>query len=514
MKNKRVVLWLCMTLLVLFTSNSAFTESSYSPIQSAGSQPGIYVEIKPEIELLAGVLSQTSWMKARGPKGSGNEYFQELQYFFAKYKEHKAIKLAEELTEKGFTYDAPPCFILSLGPLPKLEPLNGYSDYLKKRAHGSADLEDFRQALVDLAAESRFAAFYQQHRPYLEKILSSNTYDFNGDKVVTWLQEFFGTKGDQYHLLLAPAFFPAGGYAATVNTNDGKKHIYEIIRANAESKKEPEFLQGRALEALSLHEWGHSFVNPALDQYPSPMQGLEDLFNPVKEIMAKKAYGQIDIFFHEQVLRAVVILAAESIYKIYDCQKMIDNEQNEGFYLTQFTLKQLRFYQKNWAKYPSFTEFVPYLLESYQKHKSDLLKLINLERLDSTNEIKEINILNAYWEGDPQLEGLKPKRPHSILIEVSFVPEKPSMKQISALLERVDPEFELSATDGSKAKARIYECNMYIVGKRIFWGVWIKIDDSGYAKIKPGVSYKLVSKQHDGEYRWNLKKEITLSTLF
>ncbi len=73
-------------------------------------------------------------MDRRGPKGIGNEYFRELKNFFANYKEHQAFKLAEELTQKGFSYDAPPNFILSLGPLPNLEPIN---EVCGKRSDGS-----------------------------------------------------------------------------------------------------------------------------------------------------------------------------------------------------------------------------------------------------------------------------------------------------------------------------------------------------------------------------------------
>ena len=62
------------------------------------------------------------------------------------------------------------------------------------------------------------------------------------------------------------------------------------------------------LEQLSLHEWGHSFVNPALEKDSRQVRTLDKLFIPVKERMAQMAYPHVEIFFNEQVLRAAVVV--------------------------------------------------------------------------------------------------------------------------------------------------------------------------------------------------------------
>src|SRR5690554_1334825 len=88
------------------------------------------LRVSPEMELLAGVLSQTSWIEQAGPDGEGNEYFQMLQEFFSTYKDHQAVEIAQDLTNRGFTYDAPPAFMAHLGALPELELAHEYSDYI------------------------------------------------------------------------------------------------------------------------------------------------------------------------------------------------------------------------------------------------------------------------------------------------------------------------------------------------------------------------------------------------
>lgn len=344
-------------------------DTAYQPCTAGNPSGKVHLEIRPEIELLAGVLSQTSWMQKRGPQGEGNQYFGALKAFFASYQEHPAIQMAEQLTQKGFTYDAPPNFILHLGPLPDLEPVNGYSEYLLQRADGTANLEAFRQALMQLAAESNFGEFYRQQRPYLQKTLEAAVQGFEGEQAVAWLEEFYGSKYDDYYIIFAPAFFPGGGYGGIdVTKADGTKQIYQIIRENGKSTGEPNFGSVTRILPTAIHEWGHSIVNPALDQSMEKLKVLQPLYEPVKSLMTRgqQAYGNVQSFLHEQVLRAAGVIAIGDTNGLQAMENQIADENQKGFYLTRFTVDQLQHYRKNRNKYPRFIDFVPTLLESYR----------------------------------------------------------------------------------------------------------------------------------------------------
>lgn len=145
-------------------------------------ETGFFIEISPQMELLAGVLTQTTWIEKRGPLGAGNEYYRALKEFFSPYRDHEAIKMAQELTDRGFTCDAPVAFICHLGPLPDLELKYEYSDYLVGRAGGKEVLEKFRVALAELAEESNFLAFYNSWRFEFEKWIDDAQLD--GDLVI------------------------------------------------------------------------------------------------------------------------------------------------------------------------------------------------------------------------------------------------------------------------------------------------------------------------------------------
>ncbi len=334
------------------------------------------VKISAEMELLAGVLTQTTWIEQRGPEGEGNEYYRALRDFFAPYKTHDAVKVAQELTDLGYTYDAPVAFICHLGPLPELELKYEYSPYIIGRARDRDRLERFRLALKDLARESNFLEFYGSWQPRFNEWLAAA--DLDGDLVVSWLEGFFGKEASEFYLFLAPAMFPAGGYGANITTSAGEMISFQIIRESGRSTDSPEFPSGRSLEHLSLHEWGHSFVNPALEAHPSVVAGLNPLFKPVAKAMRAQAYGNVHTFMNEQVLRAVTTIAAEELHGREAYESYLAYEKERSFYLTEDVIDILRDYQNNRDVYPTFDDFVPVLLTRMETLKPPLFHITGM----------------------------------------------------------------------------------------------------------------------------------------
>ncbi len=376
-KSKFFLIFFCLCLLIF--QGIVTADDFYKPVRNTDTLDNVFVEILPRVELLAGVLSQTTWIDINGPQSKGNEYYRDLKSFFTQYKDDEAIKIAQDLTNRGFTYDAPPNFILSLGPLPDLKLENGYSEYLINRADGKNILGKFRLALIDLAQKSDFNTFFEKHRDDFQSYLDIIMKEFDARKVINWEQNFFGWSGDEFHLVLAPAMFPGGGYGATIEKPDGKKIIYQVVRERGSSENEPEFPSGTSLELLALHEWGHSFVNPSVAKYSNLIDELDlsDFYKPVKKIMRKQAYSSIETFFNEQILRAVTVLAVKDLYDedLYRDQLKYNTER--GFYLTEYTIEQLEYYRNHRDEFNTFDKFIPYLFANYSDNLEKLTKEVS-----------------------------------------------------------------------------------------------------------------------------------------
>ncbi len=336
----------------------------------------VYAEILPEMELLSGVLSQTPWIKKMGPMGEGNKYFQRLKAFFQKYKEHEAVEIAEDITDDGFNYDAPPGFILQLNPLPELN-CESMPEYYNMRAGGKENLEEFRKALKNIYEESGFIDFFKSEKEYLKNIVDTTIAGFDAERITKWLNEFFGYKGDEFHIVFAPAMFPGGGYGAQKSVNN-KEIVFQVIRDNGSSQNEPFFCRQIDLLSLTFHEFGHSFINPAIEEKKDLLEELEleDLYEPVEDRMRKMAYSNYITFLNELHIRAMTIIAMEDYTGASaETIKMLSQEKDKGFYLIDFTYNKLKEYKDSRNMYPTFKNFLPDLLKEYSENKSALLEL-------------------------------------------------------------------------------------------------------------------------------------------
>jgi hypothetical protein len=254
-------------------------------------------------------------------------------------------------------------FVLYSGPLPDLEPVAEYPDDMVALAGGKQNLEEFRLALKGLAQECKFLDFFNSWRDKYDQWTTSVSTGLDFAKVTGWLSGFFGWDCEGFHVVLAPAMFSAG-YGARVYGGDGTVTAYETICGSPRAAFDPVVPSaGADLEKLSLHEIGHSFVNLTFDDYPDRVQAYEPLYRKVESQMQEQHYGQVSIFFNEQVLRGVVALATRDLYGEAAFESEVKANEDKGFYLTRFMADQMAGYAANRSKHPKFTDFVPVLLD-------------------------------------------------------------------------------------------------------------------------------------------------------
>jgi len=346
----------------------------YSPLSVIDStSAGINFAFVPRMELLAGVLSQTSWVNQRGPVGYGNSYFRDLKAFFEPWKSHKAIQIAETFTRNKFYYDGPPSLIMSMGPLPDLNAPDRYNSSLIDRAGGEEQIENFRKALIDLSEKSDFLSWFQTQRVSFFNCLDTLLTGFHGENISVWIVNFFGWGGNVFHCVLAPAMFPAGGYGFNCIHGD-TMHVFCILRETGISQNEAQFPSNH-LPYLCIHEFCHSFVNPSVNAHNELISkySLQDLFNSVRDTMKMQAYNDAETFFNETLVRSITIEALCELNPLTNRNELIRQEAKYGFHLIEFTLSKLTDYRMNRDKYIDFKQFVPVLFKAYHDNKKQFL---------------------------------------------------------------------------------------------------------------------------------------------
>jgi hypothetical protein len=328
----------------------------------SGLNRSVGVEVNPNIELLSVVLSMTTWGQQSPAVREilGVKYQDDIEKWFSPFKGHPAVGIAQQLTNQGFTYDAPPNFILHFGPPPKMEKLYPYNDYIVGRAGGQNILDDFAASLREFASDSKFMDFYNAHADLYGKILSTYK-DLDMNTLVYTMERFYGEQRRGYHIIVAASSArPGGGYGATILTDKGDIN-YEIYRASS-----PLYSTSN-LYSLGLHEFSHSFVNQMVGQFPTEVRSLDYLYSPVARQMRDIAYTTFETMLNEATIRAFECLQSTIEFGPSRGTDRMKSEMKQGFYFTDIIYNLLVEYLYGIDNYKTFASYLPTIFAELKK---------------------------------------------------------------------------------------------------------------------------------------------------
>lgn len=322
------------------------------------------VEIRPQLELMAGVLLVTgrheSWEQL--PEDGGTQYLKELKAFLEPFADHQAMQLVNRLYDAGMHTDRFATFAMHLGQIPDLDLKYPYSmDFFDES--DVPDLETLRAALQDLAVVSHFDEFLVKWQPSYRVWVNGVADRFDGDQVIGWLEDFFGETRANYRLVLAPGLPYGCGLGPWLTGPDGTT-TFDIVQDAGYSSAEPEFGDQYQLESLAAHEWGHSYVNPVIADNGGDVGAFDRFYAHVESSLSDIGYDSLQAYADEQVLRAVVCVAIEDIYGPDRAAAEIQSETDQGFRLTQTLSDMFGTYRGDRATYPRFSSYAPTMLSN------------------------------------------------------------------------------------------------------------------------------------------------------
>ena len=118
------------------------------------------------------------------------------------------------------------------------------------------------------------------------------------------------------------------------------------------------------IAGLSVHEFGHSFVNPAIDNLPKDLiDSTAYLYLPVKDAMSKKSYTNWQMCLYEHFVKAGEILIARKLGTAKNEAANIRENVNGGFIYLPFIVKELEGYDKSTGVERNYFQFVQTALE-------------------------------------------------------------------------------------------------------------------------------------------------------
>lgn len=207
------------------------------------------------------------------------------------------------------------------------------------------------------------------------------------------MEKFYGESFYEYTVLISPMMMwpiddnEGRGIGTYVQNKSGNKSIYEIASPFMRVKEEDQFGYNNQFQArfLTVHEFGHSFVNKEVYKHKDKLESFKELFEKsnLKEVMTKTS-GVAD--YQTCVVEHLVRLGEIETAIIQDdlerAKKLeIYHLKNHFIFLPQLEEK-IKEYNANRKKYKKFGDFVPELIKVFE---NTTIELINKE-LDNNKD--------------------------------------------------------------------------------------------------------------------------------
>ncbi|HUQ05321.1 MAG TPA: DUF4932 domain-containing protein [Kofleriaceae bacterium] len=279
-----------------------------APAGSPGVDPRLVIAVDRRVELMSIVARLAEYEEYAEP--ASTPYARAVDAHFATWRAHPVVAQMRGLRQShGLGYNAVVGFGIYLDEaLQPLRPLRAPLPGLDPRWN-SVDLDAFLFELQDFATVSGYGAFFAAQAPYFAKVEARVRGALDGYRIVDWFEAMFGARAATFHV--APGLLTGNhAYGQFAVDTAGNEHIFQVLYlppGRADGLPHPD----RATIYTLIHEFAHSYVNPALDARQDVYVGaLQPLFDRYKVVMEKQKYGAINTVANESVVRALVVLYA------------------------------------------------------------------------------------------------------------------------------------------------------------------------------------------------------------
>ncbi|MDD4051342.1 MAG: DUF4932 domain-containing protein [candidate division Zixibacteria bacterium] len=350
-------------------------------VQSQEAIPQLQIEVDPRIELLAALEAVSDYDGRFGLITRIDfPYRKEVIDHFQPFADHPVVHLFDSLSAIGFAFDAPVEAMLYFTSPPELKPIGWPNDLLLMRAGGREALDRFMVLLRDFARETDFETFYKNHGAVYDSMVARVRTTISSEEYIKDLEEYFGARQHSYHIILAPLFH-SGGFGVRSARPDGGLDIFFVGGPMGSESGLPYFGGREDFWYLTMHEFGHSFVNPVTARYRDTIEHYIGLYEPIKEQMTRQAYGTWESCVDEHIDRAVTarLLFRRGGPEAHD--RSLADDRNNGFIYVDLLAAKLEEYESRRDRYKTFADFYPELLTVFNGlMQSDIVEEFGLDK--------------------------------------------------------------------------------------------------------------------------------------
>jgi hypothetical protein len=343
--------------------------------QATGQGKKIFVEVNKNIELISTLNNQiaTSFLKdsADSPYLYKTTRLMRLNYeHFKPFGQHPAVAGTMKMSKRIGTG----VYLLGLyfDELPKLVQKQPVSEIILQEIHPDKDsanmiLKDYIGLIRQFYYDTNFEQYFLRNKPLYELAVREVKQNLPEDRFITALEAYYGMQKSSYHINVMPSFKSGWGMGWQLE-NKGKTDVFNIAAPLQEQilNKDKRVLTAgynnpEEIRNLSVHEFGHSFINPLTTQahVAKQLDNYKHLFKPIPN---QGQYSDWLNVFNEHLVRAGEIRIALQLGQEEE-SKRLQEQYKDWMYLPHF-IAQLKTYERNRVKYRSLENYLPIIIAS------------------------------------------------------------------------------------------------------------------------------------------------------
>jgi len=333
-----IITFLCQTLLCAQTSSTTPSK--------------LHVEVNKNIELLGiayflgfeGVDIENKTVEVDGkviPKKEwhnyGFEIYQQFESFQNSNNLYKAFSVADHLWLDYLT-----AFLLQLEDVPNAEITDSvdsgyYLNFSKEKDKEEAlkNARIFVDGLNGFAREIDLDSYMEESEHYYLQATKEVLSTLSKDSFIDAMEQFYKKEFNGYYLIPSLTIPKGMGFGIK-----NEKNIYSVFGAvDFQEFKDIEklnmgFGHKDKLSELTIHEFGHSFVNPVVGDQPQDLIARSaHLFPQIKSAMADQGYNTWKVCLYEHFVRAGEIIIAEKTGNLESANRLRSDYINKRSFI-------------------------------------------------------------------------------------------------------------------------------------------------------------------------------------
>jgi hypothetical protein len=317
----------------------------------------ITIEVDPRVELIGIVFRLAGSPEFND--GTLRPYVKAIERHFGDFDGHPVVKMAAQLRQtRSMSCDGPMSLAVHIDCNYRLrktdEEWPSTLDYRWEKEETVEFLEKLRQ----FAAETKFDEFFKAQRDIYETGIQSCKDLIGPLKIEQWLVDFFGVK-DCGDLRLVLGFTNGFSNYGVRFADERTSAKYAIIGMRPFDPANTVIFRPMQI-GTTVHEFCHSFANPAVEKYMDRLQPAgKKLFAVHGPAMRMRGYQKWESIMYETAVRACVASFVRHSFEPMYMDYYLKDEVRAGFVWTEEMGNFLKTYESNRDKYPTFESFFP-----------------------------------------------------------------------------------------------------------------------------------------------------------